>query len=397
MIGRRLGRLAVAGLLLVMAANASAQDGGRTITGEVRMGTPGATLGPATVALLAPSMGMEEIASVPLENGRYRFDDIAPGPPIFLVQVEYQGVTYSQPARLTGRPLVVSFDVYEVTDQWQGVRVEMRHAVFRTDGRVFRVDKQFQLINDGPDKRTIYRDGGAFKVFLPEERTGETTIAVRAQGQPVSRDPVATDDPQVFTVDYPIRPGVTEVEVAYILPYPERRLAYDEPVLYDLPRVDFFVQPADVKVEPQPPLQVMEVNEERNLVYMHGDAVVAGDRVALTLNGGSAVGGGHGQFQVAVQPNRTQKYLPYVALIAGGILLAGAILTAGKERAVVAAGGGGGDRQTIRLKENLMTSIAELDDRLAAGNISRGQYEERRADLMRKLEETVSRLGRARG
>jgi hypothetical protein len=63
----------------------------------------------------------------------------------------------------------------------------------------------------------------------------------------------------------------------------------------------------------------------------------------------------------------------------------------------VAAGGGGGDRQTIRLKENLMTSIAELDDRLAAGNISRGQYEERRADLMRKLEETVSRLGRARG
>ena len=397
MIGRLLGRVAVAGLLLAMAANVSAQDGGRSISGEVRMGTPGATLGPATVALVAPSMGMEEVASAVLENGRFRFDDIAPGPPIFLVQVEYQGVTYSQPARLTGRPLVVNFDVYEVTDQWQGVRVEMRHAVFRTDGRVFRIDKQFQVINDGPDKRTVYRDGGAFKVFLPAERTGETTISVRAQGQPVSRDPIATDDPQVFTVDYPIRPGVTEVEVGYILPYRERRLAYDEPVLYDLPRVDFFVQPADVKVEPQPPLQVMEVNEERNLVYMHSDAVVTGDHIALTLNGGSAGGGGHGQFQVAVQPNRTQKYLPSVALLVGGIRLAVAILPAGKERAVAAVGGGTGDKQTIRLKENLITSIAELDDRLAAGNISRGQYEERRADLMRKLEQTVSRLGRAQG
>jgi len=397
MIGRRFRGLAGACLLLVMAATASAQDGGRSISGEVRMGTPGATLGPVTVALLAPSMGMEEIAAVPLKNGRYRFDDIAPGPPIFLVQVEYEGVTYSEPARLTGRPLVVNFDVYEVTDQWQGVRVEMRHAVFRTDGRVFRVDKQFQVINDGPDKRTVYRDGGAFKLFLPAERTGETTISVRAQAQPVSRDPIATDDPQVFTVDYPIRPGVTEVEVAYILPYRDRYLAYDEPVLYDLPRVDFFVQPADVKVEAQPPLEVMEVNEERNLVYMHGDAVVAGDHIALTLNGGSAVGGGHGQFQVAVQPNRTQKYLPYVALIVGGILLAVAILTAGKDRAIAAAIGGGGDKQTVRLKESLMTSIAELDDRLAAGNISRGQYEQRRADLMRKLEQTVSRLGRAQG
>ena len=95
--------------------------------------------------------------------------------------------------------------------------------------------------------------------------------------------------------------------------------------------------------------------------------------------------------------NRTQKYLPYVALIVGGILLAVAILTAGKERPAVVVGGAGGNKQTIRLKENLMTSIAELDDRLAAGNISRGQYEERRADLMRKLEQTVSRLGRAQG
>jgi hypothetical protein len=212
----------------------------------------------------------------------------------------------------------------------------------------------------------------------------------------VSRDPIATDDPQVFTVDYPIRPGVTEVEVAYLLPYGEKRLAYDEPVLYDLPRLDFFVQPADVQVEPQPPLQVVEVNDERNLVYLHGDAVAAGAHLALTLSGGSAVGGGHGQFQVAVQPNRTQKYLPFVALIVGGILLASAVLVGGKGRGNAAAAGAG-DRQAVRLKENLLTSIAELDDRLAAGNTGRGQYEERRRDLMRKLEQVVSRLGGAQG
>ena len=396
MMGRQLGLWAMVWLLLV-AVPGFAQDGGRSISGEVRMGTPGAALGPAEVTLVAPSMGMEEIAAVPLVNGRYRFDDIPPGAPLFLVQVDYQGVTYRQPARLTGRPLVVNFEVYEATDQWQGVGVEMRHVVLRTDGRVFRVDKVFRLVNDGPEKRTVYRAGGAFRLHLPASHTGEVTISVSAQGQPVSRDPIATDDPEVFTVDYPIRPGVTEVELAYTLPYGDQRLAYEEPILYDLPRVDLFVQPADVEVVPDAPLQVVEVNDERNLVYLHAEAAAAGTRIALTLTGGSAVGGGHGQFQVEVADNRTQKFLPYVVLILGGILAAVAILTAGREKAVVAATGTAGDKQAQRLKENLITSIAELDDRLAAGSISRKQYDGRRAELMRKLEQTVHRLGRGQG
>ncbi|MGD2062458.1 MAG: hypothetical protein PVF51_02620 [Nitrospirota bacterium] len=396
MIARRLRWLALV-LLLVLAADGHAQEGGRSISGEVRMGTPGATLGPVDVTLVAPAMGMEEIATVPLVNGRYRFDDIPAGPPILLVQVDYQGVTYRQPARLTGRPLVVNFDVYETTEQWQGVHVEMRHVVLRTDGRVFRVDKAFRVINDGPEKRTVYRDGGAFRVHLPASRTGEVTISVRAQGQPVSRDPVATDEPEVFTVDYPIRPGVTEVELAYTLPYADKQLAYEEPLLYDLPRVDLFVQPADVEVEPDAPLEMVEVNQERNLVYLHAGTAAAGTRIALNLAGGSGVGGGHGQFRVAMTPNRTQKFVPYVVLILGGILAAVAILTAGKEKAVAAATATGGDKQARRLKESLITSIAELDDRLAAGAISRKQYDGRRADLMRKLEKTVRRLGRGPG
>jgi hypothetical protein len=361
------------------------------------MGTPGATLGPVQVTLVAPAMGMEEIATVPLVNGHYRFDNIPAGPPIFLVQVDYKGVIYREPARLTGRPLVVNFEVYEVTDQWQGVHVEMRHVVLRTDGRVFRVDKAFRVINDGPEKRTVYRDGGAFRFHLPDSHTGEVTISVRALGQPVSRDPIPTDDPEVFTVDYPIRPGVTEIELAYTLPYTDKQLAYEEPLLYDLPRVDLFVQPADVKVTPEAPLQVVEVNDERNLVYLHAGAEPAGTRIVLALAGGSAVGGGHGQFQVAVAANRTQKFVPYVVLILGGILAAIAILAAGHEKAVVAATGTAGDKQAQRLKENLMTSVAELDDRLAAGEISRRQYDGRRAELMRKLEQTVRRLGRGQG
>jgi hypothetical protein len=397
MIGRRLGRLAIVCLLALVAVEGYAQDGGRSISGEVRMGTPGATLGPVQVTLVAPAMGMEEIATVPLVNGHYRFDNIPAGPPIFLVQVDYKGVIYREPARLTGRPLVVNFEVYEVTDQWQGVHVEMRHVVLRTDGRVFRVDKAFRVINDGPEKRTVYRDGGAFRFHLPDSHTGEVTISVRALGQPVSRDPIPTDDPEVFTVDYPIRPGVTEIELAYTLPYTDKQLAYEEPLLYDLPRVDLFVQPADVKVTPEAPLQVVEVNDERNLVYLHAGAEPAGTRIVLALAGGSAVGGGHGQFQVAVAANRTQKFVPYVVLILGGILAAIAILAAGREKAVVAATGTAGDKQAQRLKENLMTSVAELDDRLAAGEISRRQYDGRRAELMRKLEQTVRRLGRGQG
>jgi hypothetical protein len=381
---------------LAAAATAHAQELDRTISGVVRNGTPGATLGAARATLVAPSQGMEEIAAATVTEGRFRFTDIPTGPPVFLVQVEYQGVTYSQPARPTGTPLTVDFEVYEVSDRRDALRVEMRHLVLRTDGRVFQANKLFRVFNEGPERRTVYRPDGAFQLYLPANRVGQTKISISAQGQPVSRDPMPTSDPEVFTVDYPMRPGLTEVEVAYTLPYPEKALHYEERLLYDLPQVDLFVQPHTVQLEPSPPLQVADINEERSLAYLHADAMAAGQTLRIGLHGGGAVGGGHGQFQVSIERNRTQKWIPFVVLFLGGVLIAAALLVGDRESGDGEADGAPGDRkEALRLKENLLTSVANLDDRMAAGGMERRQYQRRRADLMQKLEDTVRRLGSA--
>jgi len=391
-----LGRLLVTLVLLLGVVGSPAahgQEAGATITGVIHMGTPGAELGPVEVTVIAPSLGMKEVATTTATGGRFQLTGVQAKAPFFLVRAEYKGVTYNQPLRLTGAPASVEFTVFEVSDQWAGVEVSERRLL-RTDGQVFRVDELIQVTNSGD--RALYKEGGLFPVFLPQGRTGETGITVRAQGQPVQREPVATSDPELFTVDYPLRPGVTQITVNYGLPYPGKQLRYEARLPYDLPRVDLFVQPADVTVTPVAPLVVAGSDAERDLIYIRGEAAKAGSRITVGLSGGTAVGGGRGQFQVAIERNRTQRLLPFVAGGMGIILAATAFLMGGTPRR---AGNGvaKGEKEALRLKENLVAAIAALDDRLAEGSISRRQHQRRRAELLQELEQTVQRLDRAMG
>ncbi len=395
-LGASLGRLLLVFTLLLgvvaISGPASAQEGGATITGVIHMGTPGAELGPVKITVIAPSLGMEEVASTTATGGRFQLTNVQAKAPFFLVRAEYKGVTYNQPLRLTGAPASVAFTVYDVSDQWRGAEVSERRLL-RSDGKLFQVDELIQVTN--PGDRALYKEGGLFAIFLPRGRTGETGITVRAQGQPVQREPVATGDPEIFTVDYPIRPGVTQITVNYSLPYPGKKLHYEARLPYDLPRIDLFVQPADVTVTPVAPLAVAGSDAERDLIYVRGNAAKAGSRIAVELSGGTAVGGGRGQFQVAIERNRTQRWIPFVAGGMGVILLAIGFLMGGPRRAV--APPAKSEKKALRMKENLVATIAALDDRLADGSISRRQHQQRRAGLLRELEETVQRLDRAMG
>lgn len=389
----RWAAIALLWLVATAAPIAVAQGGGATITGVIHMGTPGAALGPVEITVIAPSMGMEEVASTTATGGRFQLTNVQTKAPFLLVRAEYKGVTYNQPLRLTGASASVEFTVFEVTDQWAGVEVSERRLL-RTDGQIFRIDELIQVTNTGD--RALYKEGGLFRVFLPKDRTGETAISVRAQGQPVQREPVATNDPELFTVDYPIRPGVTQITVNYGLPYPGKQLRYEARLPYDLPRIDLFVQPADVTVAPVAPLVVADRNAERDLIYVRGEPAKAGSRIAVELSGGTAVGGGRGQFQVAIEPNRTQRLIPFVVGGMGVILVAAAFLMGGTPRPA-ANGIAKGEKEALRLKENLVTAIATLDDRLAEGTISRRQHQRRRAELLQQLDQTVQHLDRAMG
>jgi len=387
-------RVVVALTLLLTVAGATAaraQDGGVTVTGIIHMGTPGATLGPVAITVVAPSLGMQEVASTTATDGRFELTGIQGKAPFFRVRADYHGVSYNEPLRLTGAPVSVEFTVYEVSDQWQGVEVSERRLL-RTDGQLFRVDELIQVTN--PGNRALYKAGGLFPIFLPATRTGATEISIQSQGQPVQREPVATTDPELFTVDYPIRPGVTQITVNYSLPYPNKQLHYEARLPYDLPRVELFVQPSDVTVTPAPPLVVAGNDAERDLIYVRGAAAKAGSRITVELAGGSAVGGGRGQFQVAVERNRTQRWIPGVVGGMGVVLVAAAFLLGGTPRPTTAPQG---KKEALRLKENLVAALAALDNRLAAGAISHRQHERRRAELLRQLEETVQALDRAAG
>ena len=71
---------------------------------------------------------------------------------------------------------------------------------------------------------------GSIQFYLPKSAQGNTKVTINApNGMPISRPPEKTSQTDVFKIGYPVKPGQTEYDVAYMLPagskFGEKKLA----------------------------------------------------------------------------------------------------------------------------------------------------------------------------
>jgi hypothetical protein len=64
---------------------------------------------------------------------------------------------------------------------------------------------------------------GGIRFYLPPGANGQAGVTVRAAaGMPVTRSAEKTAEPNVYKVDYPIKPGQTEFDITYSLPLSDK-------------------------------------------------------------------------------------------------------------------------------------------------------------------------------
>jgi hypothetical protein len=189
------------------------------VDGTVINKTTGKPQAGATVTLYnLGQAGMESIESVKSDaQGKFRIDQPVQGP--HLIQTAFDGVTYNHMLPPGSATSGLSLEVYNSSKHPGAARVLRHFLIFQPAGAQMTVNEGFVFRNDG---LLTYNDpeGGTLKFYLPAAAGGKVQVKATApQGMPIDQAADKTGRKDVYKVAFPIKPGETNFELTYTLPY----------------------------------------------------------------------------------------------------------------------------------------------------------------------------------
>jgi hypothetical protein len=211
--GRIIGVLKVLTMAVLLSSLASAQ----TLTGTVKNSTTGKPAAGDEVVLLSLGQGMEEAGRTKTDaKGNFTLKlDNAQGP--HLVRVIHQEVTYHRmaPPGTTS----VEVEVYDAGKKIEGIEVVADIMRVQVEQGQLEVMRAFAVQNASKPPRTQMNEHN-LEFNVPEGAQIVEGSAMTANGQPINSAPVPEDDKKTrYAFLFPLRPGTTQFQVAYQLPY----------------------------------------------------------------------------------------------------------------------------------------------------------------------------------
>ena len=199
-------------ITLVLGAYASAQ----TLTGTVKNSTTGKPAAGDEVVLITLGQGMEEAGRTQADSkGNFTFKLAEQGP--HLVRAIHQGVTYHRmaPPGTTS----VEVEVFDVAKKLDGLEVVADMMRVQAEQGQLEVQRMFAVENKSTPPRTQMNERN-LEFYLPEGAKIVESSAVTQGGNPLNTAPVPVDDKKTrYAFLFPLRPGTTQFQVAYTLPY----------------------------------------------------------------------------------------------------------------------------------------------------------------------------------
>ncbi|UCH85061.1 MAG: hypothetical protein JSW50_05060 [Candidatus Latescibacterota bacterium] len=392
-------RLILAVWLWLSAAVAPGTAAAFEIHGTVINGTTGAPVGPIDIRVVDPRHGMateEEIKS--RADGAFVVENLKENMSIYLLQVDYGGVTYTEMVRPEGRGHIdLQINVYDTTPDWDQVRVTIPHLMMRRTADTLSVDRMFTVFNNTDPPRTITGDNADFKLYLPEDRLKVTSMFVTSLGVPISVHPHPTDTPGVYTISYPFKPGETRVGTSFDLAYPETRYTYKEPLLYDIDDLVILAEDTTMTITSST-LSLGDKEKLRGFDAYHVASLDQGTVLEFTVSGGlpgGALPRDRGQ--------QTRSSGPRVVILESPVMNASVIIITGFVLLLVlvtvfAAKSPGeaapADTILATRRDGLLDQMAKLDDLFETGTVSDQLYRLKRGELMDALAKVIFQIDR---
>ena len=194
------------------------------VDGIVTNGTTGKPQSGATVTLFQPTQqGPQFIESVKTDAaGKFAITKEVPagGAGPLLLQAAYGGVQYNKTLPPGSPTTGVEIPVYESSKvQGPDVKISQHVMLIEPTGGTMNIAESYIFENTG---KTAWNnpESGTLQFTLPAAAEGKIEINVLAPGGlPIRRAADPTGKPNTFKVDFPIKPGQSEVRMEWSMPF----------------------------------------------------------------------------------------------------------------------------------------------------------------------------------
>src|ERR1700749_339631 len=186
-----------------------------TIKGTVTDGTNNKPSADDDVILISLQQRMQETARAKTDDhGRYSIDVHDQG--MHLIRVDHQKASYFQPAPPGTSNVDVT--VFDVAPTVPGITTEANVIRVETDPQGLHVTQSYFVKNDSTPPRTQF-SSHSYEIYLPPDAKIEGAAAMGPGGMPVASSPAPMSEKGHYTYLFPLRPGETQFQVTYSLPY----------------------------------------------------------------------------------------------------------------------------------------------------------------------------------
>ncbi len=188
------------------------------IDGTVINKTTGKPQPNAVVELMKLGKGMDSVGTAKTDaQGRFEFKVPVEQVP-YLVQAQFDGVHYNKMIPPGTPTSGVSVEVFDVTAKSSTAKVGDHVLFIQPDSNSVQVNEIIEYQNSS---NLTFNDpkNGTVRFFLPTAAKGEAQVTVSTgNAMPLQKSADKTSQPNVYSVDSPIKPGQTRVEIAYRIP-----------------------------------------------------------------------------------------------------------------------------------------------------------------------------------
>jgi len=302
-------------VLLALTVTADSAAAAQNITGTVTNGTTGKPAGGVEVTLLALSQGMQELSTTKTDAaGRFSFN-APPDKGPHMVRATYQGVNYfPQAGPLMPGTTTAELTVYDSASKLDGVGLTVEVQRYQSDGGQLQGIALYAVHNQSQPARTLAGDK-AFEIALPAGAEVESAEVKAPGGQPVATAAEAGAQKGHYVFSYPLRPGETQFQVSYHLPYKGEASISPKP----LSDIQHFVvmTPQGMKFAPKDAKRFQTMPDQSGSTVMVATNVKPGENdLDFRISGtgvfqeesqaaqGGAAGGAMGGGQAAADDNR---------------------------------------------------------------------------------------------
>lgn len=387
--------LMAAGVWMLTLDSAIFAAAGR-IAGQVTNGTTGRPVANQSLQLLMPRGGMQQVATTATDaSGRFELagSDLS-ADSFYLLQANYQNVDYNAPVKFDDRGQAsVDITVYDTTHTTPPLRIQSARIVVNAQGDKAHLQELFAIRNSTEPPRTYVSPNGTFFFHLAKATAEPTAAVAGLMNMPLPQAVTPGKGPGDYSIQYPLKPGLTVMMVAYDADYSSNSLSWAGSVVYPIDSAELLVSPSNLSVD-SALFKAAGVDSDTGSQRYVAENLPAQAQLAASISG-EATASQAANTQAASQNDEEVKSLPNSMTRMGGLVLASFLMVLLWGLGVRMA------KEWPRWKalrnatqiqkaletevEKLFNSIADLDELFAAGKIAEKPYWKERLELKARL------------